>query len=91
MEADLQSKIYQDYGLHNSLDNQSNNCVLENTKIKQMLQNGAKTPFDIWYEWDINIYKDNNIFPEFADILEVTKDNNLLTLHNDNIKKVRSL
>ena len=92
IEADLQSKIYQDRGLHHSLDNQKNNCVFAIPKVQQMLKNGAQTAFDIWYEWDINIYKDSNKFPEFADMLKVARDNNLFTLDNKaNKQKIKKL
>lgn len=91
IEADLQSKIYQDSGLHHSLDNQKNNCVFASPKIQQMLKNGAQTAFDIWYEWDVNIYKDSNEFPEFANMLKVVRDNNLLTLNNNvNKQKIKN-
>lgn len=83
IEADLQSKIYQDSGLQNSLEDQNNNCVFKSPKVQQMIKDGAQTAFDIWYNWDINIFKDNDIFPEFANLINVTKDNNLFTLNND--------
>lgn len=86
MDADLQSKFYQDSGLHNSLDNQQNNCVIKSEKVKQMIKNGAKTAFDIWYEWDKDIYQDNKTFPEFAHLLKMTKDNNLLMTDSRIIK-----
>ncbi|MBQ4634554.1 MAG: HD domain-containing protein [Bacilli bacterium] len=87
IEADLQSKFYQDSGLHHSLDDQSNNCVFGSSKVQQMLKDGAQTAFDIWYGWDINIYKDSYAFPEFADMLKVVRDNNLFTLNNGVIKQ----
>ena len=87
IEADLQSKFYQDSGLHHSLDDQSNNCVFGSSKVQQMLKNGAQTAFDIWYGWDINIYKDSQVFPEFANMLKVVRDNNLFTLDNGVIKE----
>ena len=86
IEADLQSKFYQDSGLHHSLDDQSNNCVFKSSKVQEMLKSGAKTAFDIWYGWDINIYKDNKRFPEFANILRVIRDNNIFKLNNGVIK-----
>ncbi len=87
IESDLQSKFYQDIGLYRSLDNQSNNCVFENPKVQQMVKNGAQMAFDIWYDWDINIYKYSYSFPEFADMLRVLKDNNLFTLNNGETKQ----
>lgn len=58
LEADIQSKIYQDMGYHHSLDDQKDNVVYKSSKIQQILENGAKTAFDVWYEWDKEIYKD---------------------------------
>ena len=80
IEADLQSKFYQDSGLHNSLDNQENNCVFKSKKVQEMLNNGAKTAFDIWYWYDAHIYEDSICFPEFSSILKVARDNDILTL-----------
>ena len=78
IEAVLQSKIYQDKGLHRSLDNQENNCVFKSSKVQKMLIDGAKDAFDIWYEWDKTIYEGDSQFPEFIDILKTVKDNNLV-------------
>lgn len=91
IEADLQSKFYQDCGSHHSLDDQSNNCVFGSSKVQQMLKDGAQTAFDIWYGWDINIYKDSYAFPEFANMLKVIRDNNLFTLSNGVIKQKAEL
>ena len=94
IEADLQSKIYQDSGLQHSLDDQHNNCVFSSQKTKQMLENGAKTAFDIWYYYDENIYKDSIEFPEFYIILKVVKDNNLFDLTKKlptNLKLVKKI
>ena len=79
LEADLQSKIYLEKGLHHPLDNQQNNCVFKSLKIQQMVIDGAKNAFDIWYESDKNKYT-NEEFPEFINILNIAKDNNLLQL-----------
>ena len=64
MEADLQSKVYQDMGCHHSLDEQTNNVVFKNAKAQQMVADGAKTAFDIWYEWDKSIYTDDEVFAQ---------------------------
>ncbi len=87
IEADLQSRFYQDCGLHNSLDNQSNNRTFKSPKAIQILQDGAKTPFDMWYGLDMNIYKDSQEFPEFADMLKLVRDNNLFTLSSGTTKQ----
>ena len=80
IEADLQAKIYQDRGMHHSLDDQKNNVVFNSSKVQQMLKNGAKDAFDIWYEWDKTIYAGDNQFPEFMNILKIARGNDLLYL-----------
>ena len=74
LEADIQSKIYQDKGYHNSLDDQANNIVFKNPKVKEMIDNGATTAFDIWFEWDKDKYKDDEVFKK---VLKYVKDNNM--------------
>ena len=80
IEADLQAKIYQDKGMHHSLDDQKNNVVFNSSRVQQMVKDGAKDAFDIWYEWDKTIYVSDNQFPEFANILKIARANNLLYL-----------
>lgn len=80
IEADLQAKIYQEKGLHHSLDDQENNCVFKNLKVQQMVKDGAKDAFDIWYEWDKTIYIGDDQFPEFLNILKIARANDLLHL-----------
>lgn len=74
LEADIQSKIYQDMGYHNSLDNQRNNVVFKNENAKILVKNGVETAFDIWYEYDKNKFLDDTVF---IDILNYIKNNNL--------------
>ena len=71
LEADIQAKVYQDMGLHHSLEKKKKNVVFTSPKAKEMLEN-AKTPFDIWYEWDKDIYADAPIFKRTLDFV---KDN----------------
>lgn len=73
MEADIQAKVYQDKGFQHSLDDQANNVVFKSSKVQKMVEDGAETAFDIWYEWDKPIYEDN---PMFQRLLKYTKDNN---------------
>lgn len=58
LEADIQSKVYQDMGCHHDLDDQKGNVVYKSSKIQKILEGGAETAFDVWYEWDKDIYKD---------------------------------
>lgn len=73
LEADIQAKYYQDIGCQHDLSDQKNNVVFKSSKINQMIENGAKTAFDIWYEYDKNVY-DNS--PIFAKTLKYIKENN---------------
>ena len=90
IEADLQSKFYQDSGLHHTLDDQKNNCVFASKKVHQMIENGAKNAFDIWYLWDKDIYTKYPEFSEFSNMLKLVRDNNIFKLNNFNptIEKV---
>lgn len=59
LEADIQSKIYQDMGCHNSLDNQEHNVAFTKKRTLEIVEEGAKTAFDIWYQYDKKIYKND--------------------------------
>lgn len=82
IEADLQSRIYQDKGLHHSLYDQKNNVDFNSSRVQQMVKDGAKDAFDIWYEWDKDIFADDKQFPEFSNILKIARANNILYLNN---------
>lgn len=73
LEADIQSKVYQDMGYHHSLDEQENNVVFKSSKVQRMLDEGAETAFDIWYEYDKGIYTGDE---PFVKALRYIKDNN---------------
>lgn len=73
LEADIQSKIYQDMGCHRSLDDQENNKCYKYDKIQEILKNGAKTAFDVWYQNDLEKYENE---PVFKKVLEYVRDNN---------------
>ncbi len=70
LEADIQAKVYQDMGCQNSLDMQENNVVFKSKKVQQMVQDGAKTAFDIWYEWDKSLYVDDEKFSILLDYIK---------------------
>ena len=76
LEADIQAKIYQDMGCQNPLDEQENNVVFKSQKVQQMVQDGAKTAFDIWYEWDKSLYADDE---RFSALLNFIKEVNTQT------------
>lgn len=73
MEADIQSKVYQDMGCHISLDDE-NNKFLKNNRIQTIKNNGAKTVFDVWYEADKGKFENE---PVFQKLLKIVKDNNM--------------
>lgn len=77
IEADLQSKVYQDNNMHRSLDDQEGNCVFKSSIVEKMIEDGAKTAFDIWYLWDKGIYKKFSVFPEFSSLLDIAACNDL--------------
>lgn len=74
LEADIQAKIYQDRGYQHPLTEQQNNVVFKSPKVRSMIENGAKSAFDIWYEWDKTIYSES---PIFTKTLKYIKDTNL--------------
>lgn len=74
LEADIQSKVYEDLGYQRSLDDQQNNKCFKYEGIKDILDNGAKTAFDVWYQYDKKKYENNEVFKK---ILKYVKDNNL--------------
>ena len=82
IDADLQSKLYQDQGYHHSLDDQSRNMVFLNPKAQKYVLDGATTPFDIWYLWDKKIYENDKEFPEFIELLRTAKESNLVDTKN---------
>lgn len=73
LEADIQCKVYQDMGCHNSINKQKNNVVFKNQNIQHLMQSGAKLPFDLWYENDKVLYYDDEVFLKFLDFV---KENN---------------
>lgn len=52
------------------LDKQENNVVFKSKRVQQMVQNGAKTVFDIWYEWDKSLYADDEKFSALPDYIK---------------------
>lgn len=75
LEANIQAKVYQDMGCQNSLDNQKDNVVFKSEKVQQMIKDGAKTAFDIWYEYDKSLYNDE----KFSALLDYIKEVNTQT------------
>lgn len=89
LEADLQSKVYQEKGFHHSLDNQSNNIVMKSRIVQTMITSGlATTPFDIWFLYDKGIYEFDIDMQEFFSTLKCSKDNELLNLNKTIVETI---
>ncbi len=89
LEADLQSKVYQEKGFHHSLDNQSNNIVMKSRIVQTMITSGlATTPFDIWFLYDKGIYEFDIDMQEFFSTLKCAKDNELLNLNKTIVETI---
>ena len=73
LEADIQSKVYQDMDCHHPLDNQENNVVFRSPKVQKLVEDGATTAFDIWYEWDKSIYEEASVFARTLRYVKNTK------------------
>ena len=69
LEADIQAKVYQDMGCQKPLDKQKDNIVFNNKRIQQMVEDGANSAFDVWYEWDKSLYYDDKTFLALLDYL----------------------
>ena len=70
LDADIQAKVYQDMGCQKSIDMQENNVVFKSKKVQQIVQDGAKTVFDIWYEFDKSLYVDDERFSALLDYIK---------------------
>ena len=84
LDADFQAKTYQDMGYQNPLSDQENNIVFKNPRIQQMLENGAKEPFDIWYEWDKPLYEDDKNFLNLLNYIKEINTQELVALASNN-------
>ena len=73
LEADIQDKVYQDMGCHHPLTEQENNVAFKSSRVQKMIEEGASTAFDIWYEWDKSIYTDSPIFTKTLKYVKDTK------------------
>lgn len=78
LEADIQAKVYQDMGCQHPLDEQEDNVVFKSNKVQQMVNDGAQTAFDIWYEWDKSLYYDDEDFGRLLDYVRTINTQELL-------------
>ena len=52
------------------MSKKSPNVVFKSKRVQQMVQNGASTAFDIWYEWDKSLYADDERFSALLDYIK---------------------
>lgn len=89
LEADIQAKVYQEGGYQHTLTDQENNVVFKSSKVQKIVEDGAKTAFDIWYEYDKPIYENDEIF---SNILKYVRDNNIaMVLYKKNFKSLAEI
>ena len=74
LEADIQAKVYQDMGCQRGLENQENNKCFKYERIQKIINNGAKTAFDVWYQNDLEKFEDDIVFKK---VLNYVKDNDM--------------
>ena len=77
LQANIQSKWYQDNGFHKELSNQESNVAFKSEKCQNITKNGAKTAFDVWYASDIALFNDDPVFTGFMNWI---KNNDLSKL-----------
>lgn len=76
LEADIQAKVYEDNG-YQHMDNQDNNVVMQSSLIKQILNSGATTVFDVWYSYDKDKFIDDDTFMKTLDFVKTKNTNEL--------------
>lgn len=77
-DAVAQSKIYQDMKRHWPLKDKSghisksqkNNVAFNYPQIHQIIENGAETTFDVWYEADKEKFADDKVFTQMLEYLK---------------------
>ena len=66
LDFDLQMKLYTDQG-YIKLDESNTSPVFKNATIQKMIKNGAKSPNEIFYGYDVKKY---NNYPDFRQLLD---------------------
>lgn len=85
LDFDIQMKLYTDKGLI-TLDENYNSPVFKSKEIKEILKSGAKTPNDIFYQYDVNKYTDSSEFKALLDYSYSIDLSKLLDLYLNDIK-----
>ena len=89
-DAVAQAKVYEDIGAMPKLLNENgdisisqekNNVILNISKIRDMVENGANTVFDIWYMSNKENFSDDDVFAQMLEFLK-SIDTNKFTKEN---------
>lgn len=70
LDADLQAKVYEESRVMPTFEENQHSTVLQDPRIKDIIRQGAKTPFDVWYWFDQDKYVDT---PAFMHVLDGAK------------------
>ena len=81
------SKYYQDNGFHRDINNQEGNIAMKSKRVQNIISNGALTAFDIWYNVDKELYRDDI----FKELLEYVRSNDLKIKGEEMNDKILSL
>jgi putative hydrolase of HD superfamily len=83
LDFDLQMMLYDTQG-YIDLSSIKDTPIYSDMKIQEILNNGAKTPSDVFYEYDKDKYNDNSVF---KGILDYAYSSNLKDLLDKFLKK----
>lgn len=78
LDFDLQMKLYTDQG-YIKLDSNNQSPVFKDKTIQEMINNGANSPSEIFYNYDVSKYNNS---PEFKELLDYAYKLNLSDLLN---------
>lgn len=67
LEADIQAKVYQDSGDFPDVYVAQEENINLKKRVQPIVEKGAKTCFDVWYEFDKSLYTDDEVFAALLD------------------------
>lgn len=85
LDFDIQMKLYADKGLI-TLDENYDSPVFKSKRIKELIAQGANTPADVFYQYDVSKFNNSN---EFKSLLDYSYDINLYELLESYLKDIK--
>lgn len=70
LEADIQAKVYQDGGNFPDVQVAQEKNANFKKRVQPIVEKGAKTCFDVWYEFDKSLYADDEVFSALLDYVK---------------------